>query len=141
MTDSCVTEIRNMQGKLDVVLEEKKELEDNIKYLKLQLPRLHYLKMSGKNGYEKGVVIAGRCEDVYDYIEDHMENETTTFDDYNDLKGSRLNKMALVYPKSQSCGNAQPVGKQWYISGMVLICTPLDDIWQEVYELSLKVNP
>lgn len=136
-TEQMVKYINHYQDRIAILQVEIEDCNKQIEGHRDQLPRLYYLEMSGHNGYEKGIVMAGKCEDIYDHIQDNMKTETTDFDDVGGhLKGSRLDNSAQVYPKTQSYGNAQPIGEQWHISGRINFCIPLDKIWSEVYELS-----
>ena len=120
--------IQHYQDRISILKSEIRDCEKQIEGHKANLQKVYYLEMTGRNGYEKGVIFAGSYEDVCQYVDIVLVYEV------RDKHGSQ------VYPKKQADGNKNPIGTQWYNSGLIRRCTPLDDNWHAVYELSLKVK-
>ena len=124
-----VLHIRNYQELIDSFKETIRDYEKHIASDIALLPKLYYLEMTGFHGYEKGVLFAGSCDEVYQYVDTVLVNETRDW--LEEHEQDHIGKQSCqVYPRNHMGRN----------SGWIMSCTPLDNNWQEVYELSLKVK-
>lgn len=121
MSKRIVRKIKTMMTEVKRLDEEKSIILNNIKSLRIMLPKIYYITMFGRHGFKEGIHKVGTCDEMYDYV----ENELNLDHHYTgDPLERRKNNSSQIFQRGS--------GASTLVTGHIKYCNELDYEWKEI---------